>query len=212
MVKIRNSHKRLTSEALKNRLELHVNKMDGVAAYAPHQKQVTGLRDLLPVFGAAINDAKLGGTDRTKAKNKIQMEVIQFLDGISRKVEVAANDLSQEEGETFVKNAGFELVEAKTAVSKKAVTFLDAPANFTATDIKKQGSVRFEWEDNDEADDYLFERQIKDDHWAIVGHSNTSPVIFDGFPSKANSVFRNRALRKGTLMSDCSDSVTVWVS
>lgn len=212
MIKIRNSHRLLVNEPLKNRAELHVSKMKDVATYAAYQSLVTTLNELLSPFGVAINNCKLGGTDRTKIKNKIQSDVLNALNSLSRKVEGDANDMSQEEGEAFVKDAGFDLVEAKSVAAKKVLTFLDVPANFTAMDSKKQGSVHFNCDADDDTDDYLIERQIKDDHWDVVGHANVLPVIFDGFPSKANSTFRMRGLRKGTLMSDCTEPVTVWVT
>ena len=212
MVKIRNSHRRLRNESLKNRGELHFDKLNGIALYAAYQPQVTYLGTLIPDFRAAIINCKLGGIDRTEAKNKIQDDFMQVLNGLSGKIEADANLLPQSEAEAFIKGTGFELMEAKAPTPKKVITFLEVPTNFKVTDEKKQGAGLFDWDEKEGAITYLIEVLLQDDFWKVVGVSDTPSTVFSGFPSKGIRVFRIRALGEGNLMSDCSEPVTVWIS
>ena len=216
MVKIKNSHRKLINEPLKSRIELHVGKMKDVALYAPYKSVVLALDALMPTLGAAIISCKLGGTDRTIAKNKIQAEAILAIDDLIRQLEAAANakGVSQEEGVALVTGAGFEVVENKgrTATVKKVVTYLDAPTGLTATDEKKQGAVRLEWEDNDDAITFLIFDVDADGRKTLAGVSEAPPAVLTGFPSKANRTFVIYGVSNGTVMSDSSESVTVHIS
>ena len=214
MVRIRNTHRILKNESLKSRVEFHFEKMNGVALYAPFQPLVTELGGLFAPFGTAITNSKLGGVDRTDAKNKIQTDIIAIVDDIVRQLGVAANakNVSQAEGEALVKGGGFEVHEARAPKPKKVVTFLDAPKGLKATDEKKHGSVSLEWEEDDDAITYVILDQIAEGHWQIAGVSETSPVVLSGFPFKANRTFCILGISNGTVMSDRSEPVTVWIS
>lgn len=215
MVRIRYSFRRLINESLKSRAELHYERMNGNAVYVHYQPLVTALGELLAPFGTAIVNCKLGGTDRTTAKNKIQNDIINALNAIGRKIEDDANapNVSQEEGENWAKGAGFELVETNKGVSaKKVVTFLDVPTGLKATDEKKHGFVALGWDEQDDAITYLLQDLDADGHWNNVGVSEAPSVILSGFPSNAARSFRIASISNGRVMSDYSAPVTVWIS
>jgi hypothetical protein len=214
MVKIRNSHRKLKNEPLKNQAELHYAKMNGIALYAPYQSEMTRLGNLIPEFGAALINAKLGGTDRTAVKNKSQDDIIALLDGIIKQLELDTKDMPQELAKAFIEGAGFEIVDAKskTQTVKKQVTFLNMPTNFLVTDEKKIGAARFTWDMDDDAITYCIETEETDGHWSAIGYSDESGLVLTGFPSKATKNFRLRAISTGTIVSDYSAIVTVWIS
>lgn len=214
MVKIRYSYRTLKNEPLKNRAEFNYEKMNGNAIYATYQPMVTELGALFAPFGTAIANCKLGGKDRTEAKNKIQQEIIAALNAIGRKLEDQANakNMTKEEGEALIKGAGFDLVDVKGVSVKKVVTFLDTPTGFKVTDEKKQGSVLAEWNEQDDALTYLIQDLDADGHWQNTGVSEIPPIVLSGFTPKANRTFRLASISNGTVMSDYSEPVTVWIS
>ncbi len=214
MVKIRNSHRKLKNELLKNQAELHYAKMNGIVLYAPYQSEITRLNTLIPEFSTALINAKLGGTDRTAIKNKAQDDVITLLDGVIKQLELDTKDMPQELAKVLIEGAGFEIVDAKTRTQtvKKQVTFLNIPANFNVTDEKKIGAARFVWDMDDDAITYVIETEEADEHWSVVGYSDESGFVLTGFPSKAAKTFRLRGISTGTIVSDYTASVTVWIS
>jgi hypothetical protein len=215
MVKIRNSHRKLINEPLKSRAEFHFERMNGNATYAAYQPQMTELGTLFAPFGTAISNCKLGGTDRTEAKNKIQRDIMDILNDVSRKLEGNANakGVSQEEGENLIKGAGFDLAEVNKGVStKKVVTNLDVPTGLKATDEKKQGFVALGWDEQEDAITYLIQDLDANGYWNNVGVSEEPFVILSGFPSNAARSFRIASISTGRIMSDYSAPVTVWIS
>jgi hypothetical protein len=214
MVKIRNFINKLRNEALKNRAELIFDKMNGVIIYAPYQSEVTRLGGQIPDLRTAINNAKLGGTDRTAIKNKAQDEVKSLVNGLTKRFELDTKDMPEEEAKAFIEGAGMEVIDskAKTAAPKKAITFLDVPANFTVTDKKKLGAALFGWDADEDAITNAIEIQGADGHWSVYAYSDAPLVILTGFPLGALQTFRMRGISTGTIVSDYTDPVTVWIS
>ncbi len=214
MIKIRSSIKKLKNEALKNVAELLFDKMNSVAIYAPYQADVTRLGELLPSFRTALTNAKLGGKDRTAVKNKLEDEIKSIANGIVGRLELDTKDMVFEEAKVFVEGTSLEVIDpkAKTAAVKKVVTFLDVPANFTITDQKKLGAALFGWDLDEDAVTNAIELKGADGHWSVYAYSDTPFVVLTGFPSGTLQTFRMRGISTGTIVSDYTDPVTVWIS
>lgn len=214
MVKIRSTIKKLKNEALKNEVELIFDKMNGVAMYAPYQSEVTRLGGLISDFRTALTNTKLGGKDRTAAKNKVEDEIKSLGFGLIKRFELDTKDMPDEEAKAFVEGAGFEVIDtkAKMGAAKKVVTFLDVPANFTVTDQKKLGAALFGWDLDEDAITNAIEVREADGHWSVYAYSDAPLVVLTGFPSGVLQTFRMRGISTGTVISDYTDTVTVWIS
>lgn len=213
-MKIRNAHRSLKNDSLKNQAEFHHEKMFKNLRYAAYLPLLTTLAGLLPLFVTTLANFKLGGKDRTAAKNKIQNDIIATLDEITRQLETAANTpgVSQEEGESLIRDAGFIMWETKSGFSKREITFLSTPNDVRAIDEKKQGSVLVAYAGSADTTLYLIEVQQSENNWLLYACTDATEIVITGLPSKALSTLRITAGGPDNVMSDRSEPVTVWVT
>ena len=214
MVKIRSIIPKLKNEALKNAVELLFDNMDGVAKYASYQSEIKRLGEQILEFRVALTNSKLGGKDRTATKNRVENEVKSTATSIMKRLELDTKEMAFEEAKAFVEGTSLEVIDpkAKATVAKKVVTFLEVPANFTVTDQKKLGAALFSWDEDEDALTNAIELKEADGHWSVYAYSDAPNVMLVGFPSGALQTFRMRGISTGTIVSDYTDAVTVWIS
>ncbi|MBL7815044.1 MAG: hypothetical protein JNL70_08540 [Saprospiraceae bacterium] len=208
MLKILLDHTKLKQDEVKPRVDFLVKKMKGVALYNAFDTQITALEALASDYDNALFVAKDGGSPQEK--NKLKAEIIEFLSKLARKIEVAANDFEDEaEGLAYAKGSGFTVQES---VEKKAYSFLEVPGNFTVIDFKpKKGACKLTWDRVLGAITYLPEELDKDGTWKSLGVCKKRQLVLEGTESEVKRTFRIRAGGAGTLVSDYSEAVSVWV-
>jgi hypothetical protein len=215
MAKIRYSHRNLYGDALKSRWEHHSEKMDGVADYATYQPKIAEGDALMPGFRTAITNSRLRGTDRTRIRQEYDKNIISLIDDIAFGIEREANRMEPEAGKTFIFNAGFEIVERSTKVAAspaKTVDFLEVPANFDVTDVKKKsGFVEVSCDVQKNTLTHLIQELDAEGRWNNTSFAETFPITLSGFSVGAHT-FRIMGISNDTLTSGYSDVVTVWVS
>jgi hypothetical protein len=214
MAKIRNSHRKLFGDGLKSRWEHHSDKMKGVAAYAAYQATITEGDALMPGFRTAITNSRLHGTDRTKIRQEYDKNIISLIDDIAFGIEREANKMETEAGKGFMLNAGFELAEPnnKATIPKKTVDFVEVPASFTVTDVKKKsGLAEFSCEVQKNTLTHLIQELDAEGRWNNTSFAETFPITLSGFTVGAHT-FRIMGISNDTLTSDYSETVTVWIS
>ena len=210
MIKIRLDHNQLNEVDLNIRLASIFKKMNNNAVYAMFQSVVTALGVLSADFDAALTDAEGRATKAIELKNKLKDEARLFLTKFAGKIEPVANDMTEIEGNAFVKGTGFTLKE--TATVKPPLTFLAMPTNFNVVDDKqRKGLCIATWDKSEDATSYVLEEV--DDKGIIKNTFTASKTSLD-IPGMESKVVRNFILRatKGAIRSDSTEAVGVYVS
>ncbi len=210
MLKIRLSHNSLTQGELKDRAELHIFKMDGNPVYSEFQSLITTLKSLFETYGTALINAKLGGADRTEAKNKAKEAVENFLTKLSKTMELKASDLPQEEAEAFVKGAGFELFQSKGG--NKTVTYLETPVLAIENVKGRRGVIDLNWLRIAGAITYGLEEMDSEGHWQNGKYCSQTSLQLTDLEVGAKKTYRLKGIGAGTLVSAYSEPVTIWVN
>lgn len=208
MVKIILDHIQLTQDEFKPRLDYLSKKMKGNPLYLAFQDQVAAMDAHGLAYGDALFTAKDGGP--VLLKNELRAEINVFLKKFARKVEAAADDLPTEaEAMAFAKGTGFTVLEQ---AEKKVLTFLEVPNNFTVVDYKPSaGACLLSWSRVTGAKTYLIEELDSNSVWQNRGISNKTSILMFGTESEVKRTFRISALGSGTLVSACTNGVSVWV-
>jgi hypothetical protein len=210
MIKILLDHNKLSDVELNLRLASIVKKMNNNATYAAFQPLVTALSVIADDFDKALTDAEGRATKAIELKNKLKVDARLFLTKFAGKIEPVANDMSEEDGKTFVKNTGFTLREA--AIPKPALAFLEVPANFNVTDDKqRKGWCIGTWDKSVDAISYVLEEV---DDKGVIKNTFTASKTSLNIPGSESKVVRNFTIRatKGEIRSDSSEVVGVYVS
>lgn len=208
MIRIILDHNKLTQDEFKAQLEYIFKKMDGNATYSMLQAVVTVLGGMIKPYSDALFVAKEGG-DVTE-KNKLRASGDLFLTKLARKIEVIANDMEDgEQAIAFVKGTGFTMRQSN---AKKNVTFLEVPNNFYAADDKKRkGACLLTWDAVVGALTYLIYELDKDGNWQSRGVSKKTSLLIEGTAYEVKKTFRICAAGAGTLVSDYTEPMSVWV-
>ncbi len=210
MPRILLSHKGISQDDLKARAELHVFKMDGNPNYVAFQPLITTFKPLVDTYATALINAKLGGSDRIKAKNKAKEALENFITKMAKTLELAANDLPEDEAEEFVKGAGFDMPEARS--SSKPQTFLETPV-LTIEKVKgRSGALIMDWNRIAGAITYAFEELDSDGNWQNGKYCNQPTLLLTDLAVGSKKTYRMKAVGMGTLVSAPSEPVTVWVN
>jgi hypothetical protein len=210
MIKIILDHNRLNDVELNIRLASIFKKMNNNAAYAMFQSIVTALGVLSADFDAALTDAEGRASKAIELKNKLKVEARLFLTKFAGKIEPIANDMTEAEGNAFVKGTGFTLREATAA--KPPLTFLAMPTNFNVVDDKqRKGWCIATWDKSEDATSYVLEEV--DDKGVIKNTFTASKTSLDIFGTESK-VVKNFTIRatKGAIRSDSTETVGVYVS
>ncbi len=210
MLKIRLSHNGVSQKELNDFAELHIFKMDGNPIYSEFQSLITTLKPLVETFNVALINAKLGGADRTEAKNKAKEAVYNFLTKLTKTMELKASDLLQEEGEAFVKGAGFELSQTKGG--NKMKTYLETPV-LTIENIKgRRGAIDMNWARIEGAITYGLEELDSEGKWQNGKYCSQTSLQLTDLEVGAKKTYRLKGIGAGTLVSGYSEPVTIWVN
>jgi hypothetical protein len=210
MIKIRLDHNQLNEVELNLRLASIFKKMNNNAVYAVFQSLVTALGVISVDFDAALTDAEGRASKAIELKNKLKVEARLFLTKFAGKIESIANDMTEAEGNAFVKGTGFTLREA--VAPKAALTFLAVPTNFNVIDDKqRKGWCIGTWDKSEDATSYVLEEI--DDKGVIKNTFTASKTSLD-IPGTESRVVRNFTIRaiKGAIRSDSTEAVGVFVS
>ena len=209
MVKIILKHLKLNQNDLTHHTELVYQKMNNNPTYVDLQPLVTALRPLIDAYTAAVLNSADGGKDRTKAKNKAKDELNQFMTKLVRTAEIKGNDLPAGERDDFAKDAGFQIQEAST---KKKITVIEVPSNFSVVNDSKKGVIILTWERVEGAVTYAFEELEENGNWKNGRYCNQTSMTLSGFTLGARKVFRIKAIGPDIKMSEWSEPVEVWIS
>lgn len=210
MNKILLDHTRFNDTELNIRLASIFKKMNNNATYAMFQSITTALGVIAADYDTALTNAEGRATKDIEFKNKLKQEARLFLTKFAGKIEPVANDMTEEEGKTFIKNTGFTLREAVAA--KSSLTFLDVPTNFNVTDDKqRKGWCIGTWDKIEGATAYVLE-EIDDK--GVIKNTFTASKTSLNIPGTESKVVRNFTLRatKGAIRSDSTEAVGVYVS
>ena len=211
MVKILLSHKYMSQDDLKSRGDLHVFKMDGIAAYLKFQPLINEFKPLLAIYSESLLIAKLGGDDRIKAKNRAKKNVDNFITEISREVEGEANkNRPESEGIEFAENAGFD-VQKKDKSSKK-IDYLATPVLSIEKEKGRSGVMNFGWVKIVGAITYALFEVDKDGNMHNISHTNALSFQLTGLEIGVPKTYCMKAIGTGTLASEMSAPVTVWIN
>lgn len=211
MVKIILIHNRLNQVELNTHLDYIHKKMKDNPAYTALKTSIAELGVIAAEYDAALFAADDGSDATRDLKNKLNAEAKTFMTKFDRKVEVAANDLSSEEvAIAFVKGTGLTVQEAR--VAKKPLDFLEIPANFdVVNDPQRKGACSGTWKKTKGAVIYLIE-EVDDAGKVLNVYSTTQTyILIEGTASELKKTYRLRASGDGTLMSDYTEAVSVWV-
>ena len=210
MIKILLDHNKLNEVDLNIRLASIFKKMNNNAAYAMFQSLVTALGVISVDFDKALTDAEGRASKAIELKNKLKDEARLFLTKFAGKIEPVANDMTEAEGNAFVKGTGFTLKEAPMA--RPALTFLAMPTNFNVVDDKqRKGWCSATWDKSEDATSYVLEEV--DDKGVIKNTFTASKTSLD-IPGTESKVVKNFTIRatKGAIRSDSTEPVGVYVS
>jgi hypothetical protein len=212
MVKIIMSHRQVSQNELKIRAELHFEKMDQNADYSEFQPFVSALKPLIDTYSTALINARLGGADRTSAKNKAKVELDTLLTKILKLLEIRANDFKDEEaGIAFAKNAGCQVQETKST-SKNRLNYLEKPILTIEKEVGRSGVINLNWNKIAGALTYAFEEQDKDGAWQNGKYSTQATLQIIGLEVGTSKTYRMRAIGTDNLVSEYSEPVTVWIN
>ena len=210
MIKILLDHNKLNDVDLNIRLASIFKKMNNNAAYAMFQSLVTALGVISVDFDKALTDAEGRASKAIELKNKLKDEARLFLTKFAGKIEPVANDMTEAEGNAFVKGTGFTLREATPV--KAPLTFLAMPTNFNVVDDKqRKGWCIATWDKSEDATSYVLEEV--DDKGVIKNTFTASKTSLD-IPGTESKVVKNFTIRatKGAIRSDSTEAVGVYVS
>ena len=210
MIKLVLAHKNLTQEELKARAELYIFRMDDNPVYSEFQSLITTLKPLVATYGTALINAKLGGADRTEAKNKSKEAVDNFLTKLTKTMEIKANDLAPEEGEVFVKGAGFDMAQARG--SNKAITYLETPVLAIENVKGRRGVIDLNWGRIAGAITYGLEELDSEGHWQNGKYCSQISLQLTDLEVGTKKTYRLKGIGAGTLVSAYSEPVTIWVN
>ena len=210
MVKILLDFNRLSDGSFNIRLASIFKKMNNNALYAMFQTLVTALGLIASDYDTALTNAEDRGTTAIKIKNKLKAEAQLFLTKFAGKIESVANDMPEDEGIAFAKGTGFTVQEA---TAKVVLTFLAVPTNFSVIDDKqRKGWCIGSWDKSEGAVSYVLEEV---DDKGVIKNTYTSTKTTLNIPGTESKVVRNfivRATGSGSLRSDSTDVVSVFVS
>lgn len=208
MVKILLDHTSLSQADLKLRLEYITKKMLNNVTYSALQPAVIPLDALAAPYAEALFVATEGGD--IEPKNKLKAEICLLMTKLAKKVEVVANDIADaDEALAFAKGTGLTVREN---TAKKVATFLEVPKDFyVADDKKRKGACLLTWEPVVGALTYLIYELDKDGNWQSRGVSKKTSLLMEGTEYEVKKTFRICAAGAGTLVSDYTEPMSVWV-
>ena len=210
MVKILLDFNRLNDGDFNIRLASHFKKMNNNATYAMFQSLITALGVIANDYDTALTNAEERGKTVIKIKNKLKADAQMFLTKLAAKIETVANDMPEEEGTTFAKGTSFTVKEATT---KTALTFLEVPTNFSVEDDKnRKGWCTASWDKSAGAVSYVLEEWDAKGTIINTFTSTKTTLNISGTESKVVRNFSVRATGTGSLRSDNTDTVSVFVS
>ena len=212
MVKILvDSHTRDTDDELKLRIDYRYEQMFENATYNLFQSETAKMWALFSIFKTASNNAKDGGTPLTKLKNKAKAELVEYLSLFNRQIEVEANKRPQEEAEAFASDSGADLQKPRGTTKKVALTYLETPAGFKVTNDDQTGAVLLKWNRVNGARTYLIQVLDKEGVWQNCLFCDQITLLLQGTEAEVKKTYRIRAIGQGTLVSDFTEGVSVWV-
>jgi hypothetical protein len=209
MIKILIDFNRLSHIDTRNFAELIVSKMTNNPKYSIFQAIIAILGTLAADYKAAIFDED-GTIEKRKVKNTAQTEIKQFLVKLAKKVEVAANDLPENERETYAKGTGFNVQEA-TSAKKSTIDFLEMPSNFKVINDDRPLAALLTYDRVASAKTYVAQEQDKNGVWHDCGATSRLSLVVDGTESDVKRTFRIKAMNFEGVTSGYTNPVSVWV-
>jgi hypothetical protein len=174
--------------------------------FGTEQPLIVELKTRNDAFEAADAIAILGGTDRTAARNKCYLAVMEQLDSIADCIEFRSN------GDTaLAEAAGFETVTAKTP---QVIDFLEAPTGLLVEDLPtRKGTCKTSWKKDPNATNYGILFQVEGEtNWQNGTYSSSSSSLMSGLPSGKYITFKVYSIGRKGLKSDPSEPFTALIS
>lgn len=209
MTKILIDFNRLSHLDLRNFAELIFSKMNDKPKYSMFQTLVVAMEAITTDYKAA-QFAEDGSTAKREAKNALRNALKESLTKLAKKVEVAANDLPEGEGDAYAKEAGFTIKEG-SAAKKAPVEFLETPTSFKASDDDRPFAALLAWERVAGAKTYFAQELNKDGVWRDCGATGQLFLVVDGTETDVKRTFRIKAINASGVMSSYTREVNVWV-
>ncbi len=208
MIKILLDFGKLSQDDFKIRLEYQFKQLNGNATYGVFNAHIATLGTLASAYSDALFAVKAGGP--VELKNQLRTDANLFLAKFANKIEGVANDLAtKEDAVAFIKGAGFNVSENNTKVRQN---FLETPDDLTVTDEKqRKGACALTWNRVAGALTYSIQVSDKDGNWQDLGVSTQSKFLHQGTDWEVKRTYRVKAIGAGTLMSDYTEAVSVWV-
>lgn len=210
MIRILLDFNRLNKVDLRNFAELVFSKMNNNPKYAAFQALIVLLGTLTTDYKDALF-AEDGSGEKRDAKNALNAQVKEFLTKFAKKVEVAANDLPENEREAFARGTGFNIQETATTTKKTAVEFLEVPTNFKVVDDGRPFAALLTYDRMAGAKTYMAQELDKDGSWNDCGATAQLSLVVEGTESDVKRTFRIRCMNADGVMSAYSKPVSVWV-
>ena len=210
MAKILYTHKNMTQAALKVRGDLHVFRMDGIAKYSKYQPLVDEFKPIHSTYSDSLLMAKLGGDDRIKAKNKAKKVVEDWITEFIGVFQKDIDKMSESDAIEFAEGAGFDVQQP--ASSSKKIDFLEAPVLSIEKEKGRSGVYNFDWKKMTGVSTYALFEVDKEGRIENIGHCDTPPFQLSGLEVGKPKTYCMKAIGKGTLASEMSLPVTIWVN
>jgi hypothetical protein len=209
MIKILLDFNRLNQVELRNFAELVFSKMNDNPKYAAFQALTANLGTLTTDYKTALF-AEDGSGEKRDAKNVLNAELKAFLTKLAKKIEVAANDLPENESETFARGTAFNVQEAPMA-KKNVIEFLDVPTGFKAVDDERPFAALLTYDRMPGAKTYIAQELNKENAWVDCGATSQLSLVVDGTESDVKRTFRIKCMSAKGVMSNYTKPVNVWV-
>jgi hypothetical protein len=210
MIRILLDFSRLNQVDLRNFAELIFSKMNNNPKYAMFQALIAILGTLTTSYKEALF-AEDGSAEKRDAKKALNAELKEFLTKFAKKIEVVANDLPENERETFARGTGFNIPESGTTTKKAAVEFLEVPTSFKVADDERPFAALLTYDRMAGAKTYFAQELNKDGVWNDCGATAQLSLVVEGTESDVKRTFRIRCMNAEGVMSHYSKAVNVWV-
>ena len=211
MIKILMSHRQIGQQELKDHAALLIHNMDDNASYAEFQPVITALKSLTDVYDLALKNAKLGGKDRTKAKDKAKDDVDALITKLVKLMEIKVNDMPESEGIDFATKVGFEVAEPKSK-NKKVITYLEKPVLTITQENGRSGVAVLKWLKLTGALTYALEELDANNVWQNGKYCSQTSIELVDLAVGAPKTYRIKGIGEGTLVSPYSEPVTIWIN
>ena len=165
--------------------------------------QLTDLKTAYETFLTACANAANGGKDRVLEKNTRMTDLMTQLTIVARNVELLAGDQDD-----VVMASGFDVRKERKTTQEVTV-----PAGLIVQNAERSGAVNLSWESVTGAVTYAVETLVKGETaWQNGKYCTTKTLTLENFTPGTYVEFHVKTIGRGTLSSDWTPSIGVWVS